>query len=196
MNMQFPTMLSFTANYQVEAAGNDSFHAREFRKPDTASSGIALQVRTGNVVLRVSPAKGEPWVGRFQGGPEGLDGVFATPNAEVVCVIVRGQGFWVPVYQPAAFEMVRSIPIKDVLYNQACLFFVSFTRLSAYGAQGLMWVTDDLSWDGIRDVSVTETTICGVGWDSPAGRDVSFSIDIATGRTQGGSSPATYAASK
>jgi hypothetical protein len=196
-SMTLPTMLAFTANYQVERAGDDSLEVREFRrKPDTTSSGIALQVRTQSVVLRVRPTNGEAWVGRFHGGPEGIDGVFATPNTEVLCVIVRGQGYWVPVYRPATFEVVRSIPIKEVLHDRRAIFFVSFTRLSAYGADGLMWSTEDVSWDGIKNVRVASTAIRGVGWDSPARREVPFSVDIATGRVEGGSSPATYAAPK
>lgn len=196
MSKTLTTTLGFAANYDVERAGNPlPKDAREFRKPGGTPSGLALEVSTGDIVLEVRPASGESWVGRFHGGAEGLDGVFATPDPDVVCVIVRGQGYWVPVHEPMAFEAIRSTPIKNVLSDPRTLIFASFTRLSAYGQQGFMWVTEDLSWDGLKDLSITGPVVRGTAWDAPAGRGVPFLVDMVTGRTEGGSSPAKHEAS-
>lgn len=193
------TTLGFSANYRVDRVnGPVPIGVREFRRPDTvtSSAGIALHTTVQYVVFEVKPEGGEHWIGKFWGGAEGLDGVFATPNADALCVVVRGQGYWVPVHEPTAFDDVRSIPIKRVLpiHNPAVLIFVNYTRLSAYGPQGFMWITEDLSWDGLEILDVTADTVRGTAWDSPAGRDTPFSVDIATGKAEGGSSPAKYGA--
>jgi hypothetical protein len=194
------TTLGFNANYRVDRVnGPAPMGVREFRRRDAAASaaGIALQAPTRHVVLEVKLEGTEHWIGEFRGGAEGIDGVFATPNDDVLCVVVRGQGYWVPVHEPATFEVVRSIPIKRILpvHNPDVLIFVSYTRLAAYGPQGFMWITEDLSWDGLQILDVTTSTVRGTAWDSPAGRDAPFSVDIATGKAEGGSSPGKYGAS-
>lgn len=192
------TTSGFGANYRVDrVSGPVPIGVREFRRPDpvmTPAAGIALRTTSQHVVLQVTPEGGEQWVGEFWGGVEGLDGVFATPNADTLCVVVKGQGYWVPVREPTAFDAVRSIPIKRVLLVQtpAVLIFVSYTRLSAYGPQGFIWATEDLSWDGLEILDVAAGTVRGTAWDSPAGRNIPFSVDIATGKAEGGSSPAKY----
>jgi hypothetical protein len=194
------TTLGFNANYRVDrVSGAVPIGLRDFRRPDsttTSPSGIVLRTTSQHVVLQVTPEGGEQWVGDFWGGPEGLDGVFATPNADTLCVVVKGQGYWVPVREPAAFDVVRSTPIKRVLpvLDAAVLIFVNYTRLSAYSSQGFMWTTEDLSWDGLEILDVAAGTVRGTAWDSPAGRNTPFSVDIATGKAEGGSSPAKYGA--
>lgn len=194
------TTSGFSANYRVDrVTGPISIGALEFRRPDlitTPSAGIDLHSSVKRVGFKVTPGDGEQWIGEFCGGAEGLDGMFATPNADTLCVVVKGQGYWVPVREPTAFDVVRSIPIKRVLpvHSQAVLIFVSYTRLSAYGQQGFMWVTEDLSWDGLEILEIAAGMVRGTAWDSPAGCDTPFSVDIATGKVAGGSSPVKYGA--
>jgi hypothetical protein len=194
------TTSGFDANYRVDRVnGPAPIGVSEFRRPDLVTkpaAGIELHTAAQKVVFKVTPEVGEQWIGEFWGGAEGVDGVFATPNADTLCIVVKGQGYWVPVREPTAFDVVRSIPIKRVLpvQNPAVLIFVNYTRLSAYGPQGFMWTTEDLSWDGLEILDVAAGTVRGTAWDSPAGRDTPFSVDIATGKAEGGSSPAKYGA--
>ena len=97
---------------------------------------------------------------------------------------------------PASYDMIRSIPIRDVLVvpEEPKLVFVDHTRLAAYGPRGFLWLTDDLSWDGLRVTDVTASMIRGTAWDSPANREVSFSVDTEDGASEGGASPARYGA--
>lgn len=167
------------------------------------SSGVVR----GNVVyveprqallFEVSSAVREPWVGSFECGPGGLTGVFATPSPDVICIVVRGQGYWIPVQSPEGYQIIRSIPIREVLASpsRGIMVFVDDTRLAGHGDAGPLWVTERLSWDGLRVTEVTPNRIKGTGWDSPASKDVPFCVDIDTGATQGGSSPEKYRAHK
>jgi hypothetical protein len=111
-------------------------------------------------------------------------------------VVVKGQGYWVPVLAPAKFELIRAIPIKQVIpvADRSILIFVSYTRLAAYGVGGFLWLTGDLSWDGLEITDVSSKAVLGIAWDSPTGRRVSFSVEVDTGKSEGGSSPEKYGA--
>ena len=194
------TTLGFELHYEIERANRSSAIgvAHEFRRPRTlaAQGSIAVETAAQSLVLEITPFSGESWIGSFHGGPEGLDGVFATPCADTVCVVVKGQGYWVPVLAPTTFELIQSAPIKQVVRipDRNVLLFVSFTRLVAYGPCGFLWLTEDLSWDGLEITDVGAKTVLGTAWDSPANHRVPFSVDVETGKAEGGSSPAKYSA--
>lgn len=198
MNAVVLTIHGFDAQYEVEGASRSSAVgvAHQFRRTSDPAAGLVLRTNTPALLLEVTPHGREAWIGDFQGGAEGLDGVFATPSADTVCVVVKGQGYWVPVLAPERFELIRSIPIRHVVpvANRRVLLFVDYTRLAAYGANGCLWITEDLSWDGLEITEVNAAAVLGTGWDSPAGRRVSFSVDLDSGKAEGGSSPATYGA--
>ena len=72
------------------------------------------------------------------------------------------------------------VPFKEVLV------FAGFTQMVAYGPQGLLWVSENLSWDGLNVTEVTQDVIKGTGWDSPADAWVPFVIWVDDGRSEGG----------
>lgn len=193
------TDLGFEANYSVERLDSrprGSVH--EFRPPRRSSGAGELVLETGSEYLwvKVSPVDGAPWVGGFEFGPGRLTGLFTTPCPEVVCVIAKGQGFWVPVLAPGDFEVIRSIPIQEIFAvpGKRVLVFADYTGLEAYGGSGFLWRTDRLSWDGLKVTEVTAHVIRGTAWDSPANREVPFAVDPESGASEGGSSPAKYRA--
>lgn len=156
--------------------------------------GIKSWAGTRTVAYKITPHHGRAWVGGFVKGAGGVDGVFATPNPNALCVVVKGEGYVVNVLEPSDFESVPTKPIVSILPipKHDLLVFVSHTDLSAFDAKGLRWVTDRLSWDGIEELEVGATHIRGKAWDSPANRSVSFSVDLLTGHVSGGSSPEAY----
>jgi hypothetical protein len=191
--------LGFEAHYEVDlpagigAAGVDY---KFFKTSDAPTGDLTFHIDTQPLIVEVRPSLGEPWTGMFEGGPGGPSFLFATPSADVVCVVAGGQGFWVPVLSPARYEVIRSIPIKEVIpiSSQRVVLFVDFTTLAAYGPEGFKWLTEDLSWDGLEITGVTPTAVEGLAWDSPAERRVPFRVDIQTGKAEGGSSLAKYRA--
>ena len=192
------TTLGFAAHYEAEQAsrGSSIGIAYEFFRPARPDSqgDIVVEISTQSLVLEVTPFGGESWMGNFQGGPEGLDGVFATPCADTICVVVKGQGYWVPVRDRTTFELIRSVPIKQVVRipDRDVLIFVDYTRLAAYGPRGFLWLTEDLSWDGLEITDIGANVVRGTAWDSPAASRVPFSVNVDSGKTEGGSSPAKY----
>jgi len=147
------------------------------------------------LVVRVKPVDGEPWIGNFQYGDGDVyvSGVFVYSSDQFICVVARGQGYLVCGRRPSEYEIVRSYPIRDVrtIPEKSLIVFADYTELSAYGSKGFAWMTKTLSWDGLKITEVTAERITGVAWDAPANKEVGFSVDVTTGRSQGGSSPKT-----
>lgn len=189
----------FEARYSVEElasplSGGTFFEF--FPKKASSLSGLTFETRGSEAWFSVKPQNFPTWVGRFAGGPGGLNGVFSTPSPNVVCIVVNGQGYWLDVDSPESFQTVRSLPIKNVfsVTSHELLVFVDYVRIAAYAPQGCVWVTEDLSWDGITVGDIDHNSLKGEAWDSPGDRYVPFSVDLNTGEVSGGSSPEKYGA--
>jgi hypothetical protein len=193
--------LGFRFNYDVKVLDHAPARVPDYcfefsrRSIEGGRLSFETQPRGANArLLEVVTSEGKVWVGRFEAGPEGLSGCFATPSPNTLCIVVQGQGYWIPVLQPASYEVVAVTPIKQVLRvpDQDTMLFIDFVRVSAYGPEGFLWRTDDLSWDGVQITDVNARSIRGLGWDSPGDCYVDFSIDTSTGTATGGSSPRHY----
>jgi hypothetical protein len=193
--------LEFDAHYDVERLNNrpqgNMYEFRCDRNP-LNKGGLILEMDSDQLFFEVTPFDGKSWTGSFESGPGGRTGVFATPSAEVLCVVAKGQGFWIPVLSPTSFEAIRAVPIKEILTvpRRRILIFVDYTKLAAYGEDGFLWQTDRLSWDGLKITEVSADMIRGMAWDSPANQEVPFSVDAQSGASEGGSSPAKYGAAE
>lgn len=188
-------MLGFEHNFEVSLASEPTEVNFQFAPRNVSStkrkSKLHLEVESVDAILTVRPNASSSWCGRFQGGVGRRSGIFGTPNPEMMCVVLRGEGYWVPVLDPINYLSIDCIPVTQVIpvVGAGLVVFVSFTKVSAYGADGKHWSTDDVSWDGIKIKSISATAILGSGWDAPSGKDAPFSIDISSGRVFGGSSP-------
>lgn len=164
-----------------------------FARPRSCAGGLELETVASTACIRIAPATATAWIGQFEAGPGGVTGVFATPSLQMACVVVRGQGYWVPLAEPRRFEVIPVIPIRKVLAAPgAKIIFASDTRIAAYDSGGLAWQSRELSWDGLEIEEVTEDEISGMAWDAPAGTRVSFRVSLLTGASDGGSSPEAY----
>jgi hypothetical protein len=164
----------------------------------TVKRGLVLETNLGpKMHVEVVNRRGDLWVGEFEAGPGGISGIFATPCPDDVCVVNAGYAYRVATLLPSSYEVIPSLPVKHVLRvpGKDILVFVDYIRLCALGPTGLLWQTRDLSWDGIKLLEVSGTSIRGLGWDSPGNKDVQFVVDVETGQSQGGSSPNHYGTS-
>lgn len=195
--------LGFESHYDVQLL--DSLHGREpdhiFSIPRSLSESDVLSMETrapgaNACLLECIAGNGNVWTGRFERGPEGISGFYATPALNTVLFVIEGQGYWVPTLEPATYKVVATIPIKQVIRvpGRDIVLLVDFVRIEAYGPEGFLWQTKRLSWDGLQITEVNSMTIRGLAWDSPAYSHLEFSVDTSTGTATGGSSPEHYAA--
>jgi hypothetical protein len=155
--------------------------------------GTQVGGRAG-LIVGVQPALGDEWVGVFAFGDvsrRGVNAVLSMPNPQQVCVISRGEGYIVDAVSAREIEAISMIPILGVVPAPAKALWLmhDFSRVRAYGRDGLVWSTPALSWDGIEILEVTDTELRGTAWDSPNHKHVPFAIDLATGAYEGGASP-------
>lgn len=186
--------LDYWCDYEVEIATVDdhlvdySFGVNDTPAlPGELTHDVQL-CKTYWLKLKVTTAEGRSWVGMFQPGPEGISGLYATPCSATLCVITKGQGYWIPTNDPDSYEDIKAFPIKKVfsIPHKNLMAFVDYTQIFSYGPNGLLWYTPDLSWDGLKITEVSTSLIKGVGRDVPNYKDVTFLIHTEDGGVEGG----------
>lgn len=148
--------------------------------------GGSTQGGHDGLLVKVCPEHGASWVGTFAFGDCGFSGIFSTPDPQRLCVVSRGEGYFVNVTKPSEWEKVRTFPIMDArpVSAHGIIIFADWWDLVAYGATGLAWQTNQLAWDGLRITEVTETHITGTF--SKGGEDGCFAVNLKTGEHVGG----------
>lgn len=178
---------AFPQAYEVEIEPDERKYA------DTRFySGISDLGHLQPLEVGVIPLHGDRWLGKFNFGSDiapALSGVFSSPNPEKICVVAGGQAYIVQVRQPRDWEVVQiPFPVTQVVPapTSEILIFVDFVRVAGFGPDGVAWVTPEISFDGIEILSANGGEAKGRAWSAPEERMVDFSIDLATGRHQGG----------
>jgi len=139
------------------------------------------------LVVEFAGASGTTWVGNFQPGLGGLDDVRWHPNRQQVLVASAGALWCVDPdtrvgeeIAPAVFS-IWQLESGDLLIDNQGLVFV---RL---GASGVVWRTPRISWDGFQNVRLESAQLAGEAWLPVEDRWLPFSIDLESGRVDGGS---------
>ena len=152
----------------------------------TIPAGWGHGAREG-VVVEFQLADGSVWVGNFEPGSAGVDDVRANPFGSQVLLTASGQLYSV---NPTTQEAVRLAPgvfgvwelssPHRVLFNNQDLAFV------CVGRDGVAWATSRISWDGFRNLRLSDETLQGEAW-SFEDRWLPFRVNLADGVTVGGS---------
>lgn len=173
----------YECEYLAELPG--AAHARHyFPGGETAGGGDGL-------TLRVIPRRGGAWLGTFAFGfksSKAASGLYSWPDPARLCVVSSGQGYLVDVDEPGSYDLIRPVPIINVLpvAERSLVVFVNYTTLTAYGGDGLLWETKRLSWEGIDLTSVTGSFVEGVVWDPRIEAATPFTVDLRDGSHRGG----------
>jgi hypothetical protein len=140
-------------------------------------------------VVEFMPDTEAAWVGNFAPGISGYSGVHMHPNKQDVVVFFEGEGYIVDPdakilrgeIPGAIFELWEvTDPAGFVMDRQG----LAFERISA---EGLVWHTRRLSWDGFRSVNLSSTYIDGEAWSPIEDKWIPFRVDVMSGRAEGGS---------
>lgn len=143
--------------------------------------------REGLVVEFVTDA-GETWVGNFRPGLDGIDDVRVHPNGRDVLVLSAGAAWLVNPNSRETTEVGYAIdgmwsvsaPDGLVMSRQG----LAFIRL---GPEGRTWHTRRISWDGFKRVQLSASEITGLAWAPWEPEWTPFTVDLQTGRVEGGS---------
>lgn len=120
--------------------------------------------------LRIRPARGQTWIGVFAfgyGEPPAVSRIVSLPDPDRACIISRGATYIVNPNDPDSWEQIPMMPVLDVrlIPEHQFLVFADFTRLAAYGADGIVWRSPRVCWDDLKILSVTRDSIEGAGYD-------------------------------
>jgi hypothetical protein len=139
------------------------------------------------MVVEFSPPAAGSWVGNFQRAIGSYSGAVAHPNARDVIVVAGGEGY---VVDPATAELKATFGggIEGLWVTESQLVILNDggIRFSALGESDWRWHTQRLSWDGFERVTIDGPRILGQAWDAIDQCWLPFSIDLATGASQGG----------
>jgi hypothetical protein len=164
--------------------------ARQFIYPQQIA-GEEDALARGALQLMVRPASGGTFLATCALGftdPAMPTGVFACPNAVQMGAIAGGYAYVIDTEQPEHCTHIALKPVVEVrpLVTQGLLLFVGFHSMMAWGRNGLAWESARLSWEGVRIVSIDGDVLHGMGWNLLTDREVAFSVDLLTGKHQGG----------
>lgn len=182
----------FSHNWRVEVLKAPPLiaPARQFIYPRQIA-GEEDALARGALQLMVHPANGATFLATCALGftsPAMPTGVFACPNPDELCAVAGGYAYVLDTTQPERSTHITLKPVVEVrdLLPQALLLFVGFHSIAAWGQDGLAWESARLSWEGVRITGIEDNMLHGVGWNLMTDREVAFSLDLRTGRHQGG----------
>jgi hypothetical protein len=145
----------------------------------------------GALQLMVRPAAGGSYLVTCALGfrdPSMPTGVFACPRAGEICAVAGGYAYLAMADAPEKCTLLAMKPVVRVVpaLEAGLMLFVGFQTILAWGADGLVWETTRLSWEGVRVSSWTAREVRGFGWDMRTDKEVEFVVDLTTGAHTGG----------
>jgi len=152
------------------------------------------------LAVRIYEQANQNWVGHFLAGkesPKGLSLCCGHPDGKSVIVVSRGTAFVVRATSPATWLEIEVRPILGYCADnrEKNLVLYGYTDMVGMRADGTMWRTPRLSWDGLRSVRIVNSTVLGEGWDASKSAYVPFEVDVTTGASTGGAAPPNLTAS-
>jgi len=146
-----------------------------------------------SITFLVRPLNADPWIGILALGPfvtcVKSNGIYACPNPRYFCVLAEGQALIIDSEAPQNWTVAPSEPVLDVkaLSEHDLLIFTDFTRMSAWGRDGLCWTTRPLAFNGLRITHTDDKSVYGMSLDVNGPFPlVPFQIDLQTGYCTGG----------
>ena len=173
----------------IPVPGNVQVQVEERRVKVKGPHGELTLVCHPNISVEFdSGAGGASWVGNFQRGNTSLDAALAIPGSSRVLVIAGGEAYEV---EPSSRSCVRMFggSIEELLEHDGRLVLSNGIWLEAFGAEGFIWRSRRISWDGFRNLRVEEGEVLGEAWNPFEDECVPFAVDLSTGEVRGGSYP-------
>lgn len=192
MNDKAEDVRDFPQSWRVEVLKRPPLiaPARQFTYPQQIA-GEEDALARGALLLMVHPPSGGSFLATCALGftdPSMPTGVFACPHADQMCAVAGGYAYVIDTAQPELTTHIALKPVVEVrpLPAQRLLLFVGFHSMLAWGLNGLAWASARLSWEGVQITGIDGDTLLGTGWDLLTDREIPFSLDLLTGRHQGG----------
>lgn len=182
---EIPVELAFAAAYDVslmrELPGHGGVEHVFARDERTADGGPLIEVI----------ASSDAWTGMVVNAPESISaahsGVYSTPRPDVICVVARGDAYFINVDDPERWWTLEDSPVVAVrgAVTEGLLLLATPWRVVAVGEAGVVWRTSRIAIDGISLGEVSGGVVVGVA-DPNDDEAQDFTIELRTGHHRGG----------
>jgi len=164
--------------------------ARQFTYPQHVP-GEEDALNRGALLLNIKPANAPNFLATCALGfrdPTLPTAIYPCPNPDDLLAIAGGYAYLIPTQHPETCLHLPLRPVTQVLPAPSanCMLLAGFHEVAAIGANGLLWQSARLSWEGITLTEVRENTLHGLGWNLQTDREIPFTLDLTTGQHQGG----------
>jgi hypothetical protein len=134
------------------------------------------------MVIRLFRTDGTDWIANFQPGWTDLNMVYELPDLSGLLVIAGGTCYIMLPDKKQAVE-VFGVSYKEVVQaDDGRLILQDGVYLTIVEKNGEYWVSQRISWDGIKDLSIEGTLVIGLFLNPMNSNDewIPFSYDINT----------------
>ena len=116
--------------------------------------------------------------------PVAPTGLWSTPKPEEICAVAGGYAYLIDTASPDRFTMIPYRPVLEILplIRHGLLLFVGHHSILAWGSDGIAWVSEKLSDEGVTITSIDGGILRGTGWDMKTDHERSFALDLRSGR--------------
>jgi hypothetical protein len=164
--------------------------ARQFMYPMRVA-GEEDAMQRGALQLLIKPATGGTFLATCALGFRDKSlptGIFACPAPDDMLAVAGGYAYLVNTTAPERCVHLPLRPVTQIVSaaEEGLLLLSGFHTVAAVGADGLLWETARLSWEGVRLGELRGGKLHGEGWNMHTNREVPFTIDLRTGLHEGG----------
>ncbi|WP_128544510.1 hypothetical protein [Larkinella soli] len=140
-------------------------------------------------VVRFFGPSGESWVANFSLGHSSFHAVFDFPQTNLCLVIAGGNGYIMKPTQTKPVNTFGSAIRAAILTDHDEVVAVEDTHVTIICSTGHIWVSERISWDGIKDLRIDKRVIFGSSYDPMAHHNewTDFTLDLDTKQLTGGS---------
>jgi hypothetical protein len=164
--------------------------ARQFTWPQRVA-GEEDALARGALLLSVKPASGGSFLATCALGfraPSALSGIWSCPRPDDILALAGGYAYLADTLAP---ERPLHLPLRPVTQVLAApeanlLLLAGFHTIAAIDANGLLWETARLTWEGLTLTGIRDHQLHGLGWDMRTDRELPFTVDLTTGAHTGG----------
>lgn len=141
------------------------------------------------LVVRFYKSDKTEWVANFQHGWTNFSKVFDFPECKTVIVVAGGQGYCMsPDSETSKYTF--GLTISDVFQTESgnLVFSDNISIIFFDKASGAFWHSDRISWDGLKDLKLSDNVLYGKAYDPTNSLEEwsDFSINLKTKEIIGG----------
>jgi hypothetical protein len=141
-------------------------------------------------IVRFRRPDGASWIGNFRRGQTDLNGVYPLSSNSQIMVFADGNGYLLDLGTEKLVREVGHGYCQNVVPSVDGKIVISnLTQIIVIESAGEIWVSERISWDGIKDLRVDGSVVSGMAYD-PTNKNkewVEFSVDLQSHAIKGGS---------